>query len=102
MIQGQNFPVLTQSRRVSPEFLEILKSTGTGAAKQSRVRALLLTWPDQATLQTLREFVERAWGPDHLAEAERRYRRGLGILPEALGPDHPIRAISALAASSRE
>jgi hypothetical protein len=65
MIQGQDFPVLTQSRRVSPEFLEILQSTATGAAKQSRVSARLLTWLHPATLQTLREFVERALGPDH-------------------------------------
>ena len=65
MIQGQEFPVLTRSRRVSPEILDILKSIDIGAGKQSRVNARLLTRLDEVTMQTLPEIVERVLGPDH-------------------------------------
>ena len=65
MIQGQEFPVLTRSRRVSPEILDILKSMDTGAGKLSRVSARLLTRLDEVTMQTLPEIVERALGAEH-------------------------------------
>ena len=65
MVQGVEFPVLTRSRRVSPEILDMLRSIDTGAGKRSRVSARLLTRLDELTMQTLPEIVERALGTDH-------------------------------------
>ena len=65
MPQSMEFPVLTRSRRVSPEILDMLRSIDTGAGKRSLVSARLLTRLDELTMQTLPEIVERALGQDH-------------------------------------
>src|SRR3990170_2106725 len=104
MTLAEEFPVLTRSRRVSPEILEFLRSIDTGSAKRSRVSARALTKLDEVTVQTLPEIAERALGVDHpelakalhrlavlyhsrdnLEKAEFLYRRALDMAERAFG-----------------
>jgi len=107
-VQGQDFPVLTRSQRVSAEALQALQRVDTGDAPEvkrtGRSRAPL----DEATLRTLPETVERTLGEDHpesakvlhrlavlyhskekLEKAESCYRRALATAERAFSKPHP-------------
>lgn len=66
MVQGQEeFPVLTRSRRVSPEILRVLQRIDTGSGAQTSRAGRSPTQLDELTMRTLPEIVERAVGADH-------------------------------------
>ena len=61
----EEFPVLTRSRRISPEILQVLQSIDTWGVRRGRTTGKALTRLDEMTLLTLPEVVERAVGGDH-------------------------------------
>ena len=61
----EEFPVLTRSRRVPPEVLQVLQNIDTWGARRPRATGRALSQLDAMTLLTLPEIVERAVGSDH-------------------------------------
>ncbi len=85
MVQGQNpdFPVLTRSRRVSPQILQVLQRIDTGGARRTRATSRAQSKLDEATLRTFPEMAEQALGPDHPEFAKVLHR--LAVLYHARG-----------------
>jgi len=65
MIQDEDFPVLTRSRRVSPKILTILKRIDTIIVRRTKATEALLTEIQETELAALPQVVEEVCGPNH-------------------------------------
>lgn len=65
MIQDEDFPLLTRSRKVSPKLLTLLKSIDTVVAGRTKATEALLTEIQETELASLPRVVEETCGPDH-------------------------------------
>lgn len=83
IVQDQEFPILTRSRKVSPEVLRILQSLDTWAPKQTRATTEILTQLEEHELRSLPSVVERAFGKDHPEVAKMLHR--LAVLYHSQG-----------------
>jgi len=108
MIQDQDFPVLTKSRRVSPEILKILQSIDTDRVRETNATRALLTTIGETELASVPQVIEQDLGPDHpelakllhrlavmyhssdnLNKAESLYRDALACAEKAFHEPHP-------------
>ena len=75
MVQGQSdFPVLSRSRKFSPELLRILQRVDTESARRTPATSGAQIELNEVTLQTLPEILERALGRDHPEFAKALHR----------------------------
>jgi Tfp pilus assembly protein PilF len=65
MIQSNEFPVLTRSRRISPKVLTVLNRVNTLVVRRTRVTEELLAELGEAELASLPQAVEETCGPHH-------------------------------------
>jgi len=65
MIQDKDFPVLTNSQRISPKVLAILKRVDTMIVRRTKATETALTEIEETELASIPQVVEEACGPDH-------------------------------------
>jgi tetratricopeptide (TPR) repeat protein len=74
MAQVQDFPILTESRRVPAQVLQFLESVNSAVGRQSRISRRASVALDEMTMRTLPELIEGALGPDHPELAKALHR----------------------------
>jgi tetratricopeptide (TPR) repeat protein len=65
MNPGDDFPVLTRSRRVSPKVLETLQRIDTFLARRTKAMQAVLSKVTETELASLPQLAEEVCGPDH-------------------------------------
>ena len=65
MIQGEEFPVLTKSRRISPKVLTALQRLDTLIARRPKASVAVLTEISETELASLPQVAEEVCGSDH-------------------------------------
>ena len=65
MIQGEDFPVLTRSRRISPKVLTILQRVDTLVARRTKAMVTALSEISGTELASLPQMAEEVCGSDH-------------------------------------
>lgn len=65
MPRGEDFPLLTRSRRVSPKILTILKSIDTIVLRRTKATEAALTEIQETELALLPQVAEETCGPNH-------------------------------------